>query len=73
MVHYVHFPDLTERLLIFLWLGRVIFTAILMFLTTLENGSYRVYVLSFRNRQFGVTKPNVFRVGCPNILCFALS
>ena len=62
-------PELTEHLLISLWLRRVIFIARLMFLTTLE-GPYRVmsqYESSCRNRQIVVTRSSEFRVGRANI------
>ena len=40
-------------------------------LRTLVNGPFRVttqpYASFFKNRQFGTTKTNAFRVGCPNI------
>ena len=42
-----------------------------MYLKILANGPYRVIiqlcVSSFKNRQFGATWADAFRVGCPNI------
>ena len=48
MVQDAHYLELTEHLLIFLWPRRVIFTVILMFLTTLEDGPYRVTQVAVR-------------------------
>ena len=42
MVRYAHYPELTGHSLMYQWLRHVLFIAILMFLTTLENGPYRV-------------------------------
>ena len=74
MLHFVVYPESTGRSLMYLWLRRLIFTAFVMFLTTLENGPDRVimsqYESSNRNRQVVVTKSSEFRVGCPIILFF---
>ena len=44
MVRYAHYPELTERSLMHLRQRRVIFTAIPMFLTTLDHVAVRIVV-----------------------------
>ena len=72
MVRFVFYPESTGRSLMYLLLRRVIFIAILMFLTTLENGIMSQFESSFRNRQIVATTSSEFRVGCPNIPFSAL-
>ena len=45
MVRFAHYPESTERFLMYLWQRRSIFNVIPMFLTTQENGPYRVIML----------------------------
>ena len=63
-----------DRVFMYLWQRRVIFTAILMFLTTLESGPYRVIMLrsesSCRNQLVVATKSSESPVGCPTIPVF---
>ena len=72
---YARRPGLIERLSISLWLKHATSTGTPTSWRTLEKRPYRVtmwlYASSFKNRLFGATRANAFRVGCPNTRFFA--